>query len=132
MSPLPGVGPAPARPAGDPRAAEREKLRAAAEAFESLFVRQMLKTMREAQLEDGFFGGGSEASSYEAMFEEHMSEALSVRSPFGIGRMLEQGLAPARTPEGQVSTPRTDEINKGRGGAAVERHPVSAPGSRRP
>ncbi len=68
---------------------ERIRLRQAAEAFEGLFLQTLLKTMREAQLKDGFFGDGPGASTYEGIFEQQMAERLSQGSPLGIATMLE-------------------------------------------
>ena len=69
---------------------EDSRLRGAAEAFEALLVQTLLRRMREAQLENGFFGDGPGSSIYESMFEQHLSESLSRDSPFGIAKMLEQ------------------------------------------
>ena len=54
---------------------DRERFHQAAEAFEAMLVQSLVKSMREAQLEDGFFGQGTGASTYEAMFESKISEA---------------------------------------------------------
>ena len=48
-----------------------------------------MKSMREAQLEDGFFGQGAGASTYESMFESTLSEDIATGSPLGIATSLE-------------------------------------------
>lgn len=78
----------------DPNAAkarkEADEIRKAAEAFEAFLLQEMLRSMREAQLEQGFFGEGTGASTYQSMFEEHLSERLAEGSPLGIARALEE------------------------------------------
>lgn len=78
------AGPAPAAPH------DRERFQKAAEAFEAMLVQSLVKSMREAQLEDGFFGQGTGASTYEQMFESKLSEDIAAGSPLGIARALEQ------------------------------------------
>ena len=55
----------------------------------------MFRTMREAQLESGFFGQGTGSSTYEGLFETHLAGSVSRNSPFGIARMLEERWADA-------------------------------------
>lgn len=77
-------------PAAAKAAGERLRLKQAAEAFEALMLQSLLKSMSEAQLEEGFFGGGPGASTYQGIFEEQFAEELSLGSPLGIARMLEE------------------------------------------
>ena len=81
-----------------PQASERARLHAAAGEFEAIFMQQMVRTMREAQLDDGFFGDRPGAAVYEAMFEEHIAGALAGPSPLGIAGLLEESLD--RRPQG--------------------------------
>ncbi len=74
--------------------AEARRLREAAEAFEALVVETLLRTMREAQLEEGLFGRGPGASIYEGMFDAHVAGSLARGSPFGVARALEESWAP--------------------------------------
>ena len=77
-------------PAAVSPAHERAELRRAAEAFEALLLQQLLKTMREAQLEDGFFGGSAGASTWEGVFEQGLAEQMAAGSPLGVADMLER------------------------------------------
>ena len=87
MSEVAGIRLSP--PAEKPEA-RRAELRQAAEAFEALLIQSMLRQMREAQLEEGFFGKGTGSSVYEAMFEQFLSEGMAGASPLGIAEVLEQ------------------------------------------
>ena len=80
-------------PAAVKAAGERVRLRQAAEAFEALMVKTLLKSMSKAQLENGFFGDGPGASTYQEIFEEQFAERIAEGSPFGMARMLEEQLA---------------------------------------
>jgi flagellar protein FlgJ len=88
MNPTHAIGAASGPAAIAPRG-EHARLREAAEAFESILIQQMFRRMREAQLEGGFFGEGTGASTYEAMFEEGLASRLAAGSPFGVADMLE-------------------------------------------
>ena len=68
--------------------ADNARLKEAAGAFESLFLEMMLKQMREAQLEEGFFGGGTGSDTYQAMFDRNMADSMALNSPLGIGDRL--------------------------------------------
>jgi Rod binding domain-containing protein len=83
------VGAAPAAAGSGLDAVGQRRLREAAEAFEALLFRSMLRTMREAQLEHGFLGEGTGTTTYEAMFEDHLSQSLAAGSPLGIADLLE-------------------------------------------
>lgn len=67
---------------------DSDRLLEAARAFESMLVQMMLREMRDAQLENGFFGGGTGAGIYEGLFERFLSDRLAEDSPFGITREL--------------------------------------------
>jgi Rod binding domain-containing protein len=75
--------------AAAPADAERKQLREAAEAFESILLQHLVRRMRESQLEGGFFGEGTGAGQYEAMFEDALARNLAVTSPLGIADLLE-------------------------------------------
>ncbi len=84
------VSPLSLDPAALKAAGERARLKQASEAFEALLVQSLLKSMTEAQLEEGFFGEGPGASTYQAVFQEQLAERLAEGSPFGIARMIEE------------------------------------------
>ncbi len=76
---------------GEPGGPSRpDPVREAAEAFEGLLIRMMLRAMREAQLDQGLFGDGAGSSTYEGMFDTHLSESLARSAPLGIADVLEE------------------------------------------
>ncbi len=77
-------------PGADNGSSERLALRQAARAFESLFLQTLISRMREAQLEEGFFGGGTGSAIYDGLFEQHLGESVAERSPLGIAKLLEE------------------------------------------
>lgn len=88
------------------REARRESsgaLREVAEQFEALFVRMLLKNMREASLGDGLFDN-DQTRFYQDMFDQQLSIHLARGRGLGIADMLERQLSgkdlpPAGRPE---------------------------------
>lgn len=80
-----------ATPLSAPTAGTSE-LRAAAEAFEAIFLRQLLASARAADFggEDLFGGPGLE--QFEAMRDEHFAEIASSQSMFGLADAIERQL----------------------------------------
>ena len=81
----------PPTPAGTGSAAkpQRAELAAAAKAFEAVFVRQMIGSMRAAKLaEDELFGGGQAAEQFRDLQDGKLADAMS--GSFGIAQMLEK------------------------------------------
>jgi len=100
--------------------AETGELRKAAQSFEALFVQMMVQRMRDAQLDEGFFGQGAGSSVYEGMFESYLSDDLAQKSPLGIADMLLQqwGVGPGAGPAGRGRSEALVEAR--RAAAAVE------------
>jgi flagellar protein FlgJ len=89
--------------AQDPKA-----LREAAQQFESLFTRMMLKSMREASFGDPVFGSDQE-KFYQGMFDDQMAVNLSRGHGLGLGDMLVRqltraGLIPADTADSSTAS----------------------------
>jgi len=82
ISPLNGSA-TPAAPAGDRRA----ELRQAAQAFEAVFLRQMIGSMRQARLaEDPFTSQATE--QFTEMSDAQLADSMSRQGSFGIAEML--------------------------------------------
>lgn len=85
---LPAAGAAVAQPpAPSDKAAE---LKAAAKAFEAVFVRQMIGSMRQASLGEDILGGGQAAEQFRAMQDSKLADAMVEKGGFGIADMLEK------------------------------------------
>ncbi len=69
-------------------AAEKAKLRKAAEGFEAIFLRQLLKTMRSTVPEGNMYGGGSTGEMYADMVESSLAETMSKQGRLGIANTL--------------------------------------------
>lgn len=87
------LGARPAPPATGP-SASAEELRQAAQAFEAIFVRQMLSAARSADFggEEAVLGGPG-LEQFTAMRDEHFAEIASQRGTFGMAAMIERQLA---------------------------------------
>ena len=96
--------------AADRRAASGDAgpgIRQAAQQFEALFLDMMLRAMREAQGGDDALFGSSAVSSYQAMMDSQLSDALAGQGRgFGVADLLERSLAGSGAPGGaQTATP---------------------------
>ena len=66
---------------------ERDRLRQAAQAFEAVFLRQLIGSMRQARLaEDPFSSGATE--QFQEMADARLADSMSQQGSFGIAQML--------------------------------------------
>lgn len=84
----------------DAKAAERQKLRQAAEGFEAMFVRQILSTARQGSFGGGkdLFGGnpvGSGDDTFTQMRDERFAEIAAQSGAFGLARQIEAQMSRA-------------------------------------
>lgn len=94
-STTPGTSPAPA-PSGD--------LKAAAQKFEAIFIRQMLSAARAADFGGSDLFGGPGLEQFNAMQDENMARIASETGAFGFAKMIEAQLAaqmPGKTARGE-------------------------------
>jgi flagellar protein FlgJ len=67
--------------------AQREQLRQAAQAFEAIFLRQMIGSMRNAHLAEDVFGSSS-SEQFRDMGDAQLADSMSRQGSFGIAEML--------------------------------------------
>ena len=80
-----------AAPAGAPAQADprREQLKTAAKAFEAVFVRQMIGSMRQAKLaEDDLMSGGRAAEQFQDMSDAKLADGMAEKGGLGIADLL--------------------------------------------
>ena len=75
---------APASAQGD---RQREQLRAAAEAFEAVFLRQMIGSMRQARLAEDPFGSAA-SDQFRDMADARLADSMAQQRSFGIAELL--------------------------------------------
>ena len=74
-------------------AAEQKKLKSAAQAFEAVFLRQMISSMRSAGLGDGMFDNeGTE--QFQSMADSKTADSMAQKGVLGIADMLLKQLGP--------------------------------------
>ena len=83
---LPTSAPAQA-PASAQRDRQREQLRAAAEAFEAVFLRQMIGAMRQARLAEDPFGSAA-SDQFRDMADARLADSMAQQRSFGIAELL--------------------------------------------
>jgi peptidoglycan hydrolase FlgJ len=68
---------------------QRAQLKAAAKAFEAVFLRQMIGSMRSAKLaEDELTGGGNAADTFRDLQDSKLADSMA--GQFGIAELLEK------------------------------------------
>jgi len=75
-------------PAGAaPAQHDRQKLKAAAEAFEAVFLRQMISSMRSASLGDGLFDT-SASDQFRDLSDARTADSMAEKGALGIAELL--------------------------------------------
>lgn len=64
------------------------RARQTANAFEAIFIRQLLKTMQTTLGGEGMFGSGQAGEMYSDMVDDALADALSEKSFLGISDMM--------------------------------------------
>lgn len=90
---LAALGARPASLAGGP-SASADELRQAAQAFEAIFIRQLLASARAADFggEEALLGGPG-LEQFEAMRDEHFADVASQAGTFGLAEAIERQLS---------------------------------------
>ena len=68
-------------------AEKREQLKVAAQAFEAVFLRQMIGSMRQARLGEDLLGSQA-ADQFRDMADARLADTMAERESFGIAEML--------------------------------------------
>jgi flagellar protein FlgJ len=92
-------------------------IREVAKQFESLFTRQMLKSMREASLGDSLLGSDQQ-SFYQGMYDDQLAVELSKGRGLGLADMLVKQLSQAGlVPKEADATKTATDVSKSDAGA---------------
>ncbi|MFC1561264.1 rod-binding protein [Candidatus Latescibacterota bacterium] len=95
--------------------ARKAKLRKAAEGFEAIFVRQMLKSMRSTLTSGGMFGSGSVGEIYSDMMDNAISEKIAERGDMGLADIIYKQMVKSIESENEPCIVKNNEnIIKGR------------------
>ena len=82
------TGTQPATAAIDPiKAQQLEKLKGAAQAFEAVFLRQMIGSMRKASLGDDILGSDA-SNQFRDMSDARVADSMAERGALGVADML--------------------------------------------
>ncbi|HTH27057.1 MAG TPA: rod-binding protein [Sphingobium sp.] len=76
---------------GNPATAQREELARAAKAFEAIFVRQLIGSMRSAGMGDDLTGS-SAVDQFQEMADARTADSLADQGGLGIANLLLQQL----------------------------------------
>lgn len=99
------------------RSIDPKKLEKACVEFESLFIHQIMKTMRQTVPQTGFLSEGRERTIFQSLFDEEVSKNIARNGGLGLGKILywkmqkmgkEENLSPS-----PVKSPIEPELSKG-------------------
>lgn len=80
-------------------ASNEAQMRAAAEAFEAVFLRQVIGSMRQARLAEDMFGSAA-TDQFQGMADAQLADSMSAQGSFGIADLLLQQFGGNRTGRG--------------------------------
>ena len=69
-------------------ASEPERLKAAAQELEGVFIGVLMKAMRSTVSQGGLFKEGSDSQTYHEMFDEEIGRALGKSGGIGLAEMI--------------------------------------------
>ena len=81
----------------DQQKLDETKLRKACMEFESIFIQQLLKSMRDTIPKSGLFGTSSGKDIFQSLFDQEMSSSLAQQRGVGFGKMLFDEMAKKRS-----------------------------------
>ncbi len=88
--------------------ARKAKLRKAAQGFEAIFARQLLKNMRSSLSGDGMFGAGSIGEIYSDMMDNAIGEQISKRGSLGLADVIYRQMIKSIDPEGNTGNTKNN------------------------
>lgn len=78
----------------DSAKSDRAKLHQAAQAFEAIFVREMLSAARATTFGDDLWGNDQGNATFAAMRDERFADIAAQSGTLGLGRQVERQLSP--------------------------------------
>ena len=72
---------------GEANTQRRQELRQAAQAFEAVFIRQLIGSMRNARLAEDMFGSQA-TEQFRDMADARLADSMSQQRTFGIAELL--------------------------------------------
>ncbi len=99
---------------------DEKRLEKACQEFESIFIHQMMKTMRQTIPRTGFMTEGKERNIFQALFDEEISKNISKSGGLGLGKMLHRQMEKKAGENGSFKMKKADTFRGplGEGGVA--------------
>lgn len=98
----PAIAATAAQAAGPSEPQPRAQLRQAAEAFEAVFLRQVIGSMRQAKIGEDLFGS-SASDQFRDMADARLADDMAARGSFGIAELLMQQFGRGSSAAGDTS-----------------------------
>ena len=90
---------------GGPSPSDAAKLRKAAQDFEALLVRDVIKTMRQSSAGGRGLLGGAGRNFYQDLIDDELAKALARQGGLGLADVLVRGVTRAASPAKNPSSP---------------------------
>ena len=71
---------------------KKEKLQKVCAEFESLFIHQLLKSMRSSVTETGFLGKSEESKIVRSMFDQELADRIAENRGIGLSQIIFENL----------------------------------------
>jgi flagellar protein FlgJ len=81
------IGAVSTTPSATPATGDRAKLKAAAQQFEAVFLRQIISSMRSASLGDGLFDSSS-SDQFRDMADARTADAMAQKGAIGVADLM--------------------------------------------
>lgn len=89
-----------------------EKLKKAAKGFEAVFVRSLMKEMRESGFSDDDMTSNSAVEQFQEMQDARTADAMAERGSFGVAASLIKQLRPKQAAATAYTDPATNGVAK--------------------
>ncbi len=107
---------------------QKNELKKVSQEFESLFIAQLLKVMRETIEESGLMEGGFGKSIYTDLFDQEVARSMAKRGVLGISDLLYKNLSDKNSQVGQPTSTNPAPPNE----APVQTSPADSGTSGKP
>ena len=98
-----------ATPIDPAKAKQLEKLKGAAQQFEAVFLRQMIKSMRDASLGDDILGNDG-ATQFREMSDAKTADEMAKKGTLGVAELLLKQFSPQVTGTPENGAPPMKKI----------------------
>ncbi len=87
---------------------DQAKLKKACQDFEAIFLRFILRKMRDTVPKDGLLGNSDAQDTYRQMLDSALADEMSKSGSFGLGELLYKQMSERYREASQIAVPKPD------------------------